>query len=332
MGIKPPRPQSQSAKRARTQEKTRGERVSQNSRTSKRAGKKASFSKNVSFSQKQGFNPRGSREKTSTSPARSFRQGARGGERHYIEGRRACFEALDLNIGILRARIQQDLQTPDMLDLAGRCERAGIEVVRVSKSELDRISSHGAHQGIMLETKPFTYTEFSDLMQMLSMERGDTPQLIVMLDHVVDEGNLGAIVRSCEVVGARAVIVANARAAQVGVGAYKTSAGAVLRVPIVRVANLARALEELKNQGFWSIASTEHAQEVLWDAPFEGRVCLVMGSEEKGISTLIRKSCDFECKLPQFGRIESLNVAQAACVMCYEWLKRNYVRLQEISR
>lgn len=330
MGIKPPRPQNQSFSRGRAQNKPRTERGIKNSKT---AGKQSSFVKKSPLGRNQDSRVRASQKKSSYSSARPSRsQGSRSEGRHYIEGRRACFEALDLNTAILRARIQQDLQAPDLLELAESCERAGIEVVRVSKSELDRISSHGAHQGIMLETKPFTYTEFSDLMRALSAEKKDTPQLIVMLDHVVDEGNLGAIVRSCEVVGARAVIVANARAAQVGVGAYKTSAGAVLRVPIVRVANLVRALEELKTQGFWAIASTEHAQEVLWDAPFEGRVCLVMGSEEKGISPLIRKSCDFECKLPQLGRIESLNVAQAACVMCYEWLKRNYARLQEMSR
>ena len=139
---------------------------------------------------------------------------------------------------------------------------------------------------------------------------------------MTDEGNFGAIVRSAEVVGAAGVVIAKARAAGVGVGAYKTSAGAVLHVPIAQVPNLATAIDELKRAGFWVAGSTEHATQDVWSAPLEGRLCLVMGSEGSGISQLVRKKCDFECRLPQRGRVESLNVAQAATVMCYEWLRR----------
>ena len=91
----------------------------------------------------------------------------------------------------------------------------------------------------------------------------------------------------------------------------------------MRTANLARALDLLKDEGFWVIGATEHADASAFATPFEGNVCVVMGSEYSGISEGIRKSCDFLCKLPQRGAIESLNVAQAATVMCYEWLRRN---------
>ena len=146
--------------------------------------------------------------------------------------------------------------------------------------------------------------------------------LVLVLDHVTDEGNFGAIVRTAEVVGAAGVVIAKARSASVGVGAYKTSAGAVLHIPIAQVSNLARAVEELKAAGFWSCASTEHAKDDVWSAPLAGRVALVMGSEGEGISRLVLEKCDFACKLPQRGRVESLNVAQACTVMCYEWLRR----------
>ena len=86
--------------------------------------------------------------------------------------------------------------------------------------------------------------------------------------------------------------------------------------------NLATAIDELKRAGFWVAGSTEHATQDVWSAPLEGRLCLVMGSEGSGISQLVRRKCDFECRLPQRGRVESLNVAQAATVMCYEWLRR----------
>jgi len=124
------------------------------------------------------------------------------------------------------------------------------------------------------------------------------------------------------VVGAAGVVIANARAASVGTAAYKTSAGAVLHIPIAQVPNLATAIDELKEAGFWVAAATEHAEQSVWDAPLGGRLCLVMGSEDRGISALVRKKCDFECRLPQRGRVESLNVAQATTVLCYEWLRR----------
>ena len=137
---------------------------------------------------------------------------------------------------------------------------------------LDALSSHGAHQGVIVRTRPFEYAELSDILE----KAGSKDALVVVLDHVTDEGNFGAIVRSAEVVGAAGVVIANARAAQVGVGAYKTSAGAVLHVPIARVSNVSRALEELKTAGFWACGATEHATDDVWSAPLGGRLALVM--------------------------------------------------------
>ena len=145
---------------------------------------------------------------------------------------------------------------------------------------------------------------------------------MVVLDHVTDQGNFGAIARTAEVVGAAGIVIAKARSAGVGVGAYKTSAGAVLHLPIAQVPNLARAIEDLKAAGFWACAATEHATQDVWHAPMGGRLALVMGSEGSGISRLVEERCDFSCRLPQRGRVESLNVAQATAVLCYEWLRR----------
>lgn len=244
----------------------------------------------------------------------------------YLEGRRACFEALEQGVSIARALVQKDLVADDFSQLKRRLCAAKVPLKEVDASYLDALSSHGAHQGIVLELKPFVYTELVDLTSRVSQhvhEHPGEPMLVLMLDHVVDEGNLGACIRTAEIVGAQAVIIPNARAASVGTGTYKTSAGAVLHIPIVRTANLARALAALKDEGFWVIGATEHADASAFATPFEGNVCVVMGSEYSGISEGIRKSCDFLCKLPQRGAIESLNVAQAATVMCYEWLRRN---------
>lgn len=236
-----------------------------------------------------------------------------------IEGRRACAEALEGGLPLKRALVAMGgEQDQTLVGLVRRLEAAGVPVERVPKGRLDALSSHGAHQGIVVQTRPFAYAELSDVIA----NAGDGHALVVLLDHVTDEGNFGAIVRSAEVVGAAGVVIAKARAAGVGVGAYKTSAGAVLHVPIAQVSNLATAIDELKRAGFWVAGSTEHATQDVWSTPLEGRLCLVMGSEGSGISQLVRRKCDFECRLPQRGRVESLNVAQAATVMCYEWLRR----------
>ena len=244
----------------------------------------------------------------------------------YLEGRRACFEALEQGVSIARALVQKDLVADDFSQLKRRLRAAKVPLKEVDAGYLDALSSHGAHQGIVLELKPFVYTELAELTSRVSQhahEHPGEPMLVLMLDHVVDEGNLGACIRTAEIVGAQAVIIPNARAASVGTGTYKTSAGAVLHMPIVRTANLARAIAALKDEGFWVIGATEHADASAFATPFEGNVCVVMGSEYSGISEGIRKSCDFLCKFPQRGAIESLNVAQAATVMCYEWLRRN---------
>ncbi|MEE1160404.1 MAG: 23S rRNA (guanosine(2251)-2'-O)-methyltransferase RlmB [Atopobiaceae bacterium] len=242
------------------------------------------------------------------------------GAPNLIEGRRACAEALDAHIPLKRALVAASAGERDRTldELVARIEQADVPVEYVARDRLDSRSSHGAHQGIMLEVEPFEYAALGDVIA----AAGEGDALVLLLDHVTDEGNFGAIVRTAEVVGAAGVVVANARAARVGTAAYKTSAGAVLHVPIAQVPNLATAIEQLKDAGFWVGAATEHAHDDVWHAPLDGRICLVMGSEGSGVSPLVRKKCDFECKLPQRGRVESLNVAQAATALCYEWLRR----------
>ena len=277
--------------------------------------------------QRQGFSPaRGGKPQGGYGARQQGRGGQRpqgrgsAGRSDLIEGRRAVEEALGAGVPLKSALVQiQSLDADLALErLAQRLDAAGVSVERVPRNRLDQLSSHGAHQGVIVRAKPFQYAELGDVIA----AAGKGNALVLVLDHVTDEGNFGAIVRTAEVVGAAGVVIAKARSASVGVGAYKTSAGAVLHIPIAQVSNLARAVEELKAAGFWACASTEHATDDVWSAPLVGRVALVMGSEGEGISRLVLEKCDFACKLPQRGRVESLNVAQACTVMCYEWLRR----------
>ena len=216
-----------------------------------------------------------------------------------IEGRRAVEEALAAGMPLKSAMVAASAgQADPALDrIVGRLEERGVSVEYVPRTRLDQLSSHGAHQGIVVRSKPFEYAELADVIR--AAGNGD-----------------------CLIIGAAGVVIANARAAKVGVGAYKTSTGAVLHIPIAQVSNLARAVERLKEAGFWACASTEHAEADVWGTPMGGRLALVMGSEGSGISRLVLEKCDFAAKLPQRGRVESLNVAQATTVMAYEWLRR----------
>lgn len=263
----------------------------------------------------RGYQQASQRPEASKAPRRRGGAPQMGGG-SWIEGRRAVVEALEVGMPLKRALVADS--DGSLADIVRQLEEAGVPIERSSRSKLDAISSHGAHQGVVVQAAPFRYADLSDVIE----RAGEGDALVVLLDHVTDQGNLGAIVRSAEVVGAAGVIIAKARAAGVGVGAFKTSAGAVLHVPIAQVSNLATAIETLKEHGFWVGGATEHAHDDVWGAPMGGRLCLVMGSEGSGISRLVRDRCDFECRLPQRGRVESLNVAQAATVMCYEWLRR----------
>lgn len=240
----------------------------------------------------------------------------------FIEGRRAAQEALRANVPVRRVlAIRQDKgQKPDakLEKLLDKFRDAHKRVEYVDKNMLDAISSHGAHQGIAIETNPYPYVSLKELIE----HAQGASELIIALDHITDEGNFGAILRSADVVGAAGVIIPANRSAQVSAGVYKTSAGAAMHVKIAKVANISQSLQSLKEAGFWVAGASEHAQQTIWQSPLEGRICLVMGSEGKGISPLVQKNCDFLCKLPQVGSVESLNVAQATTAICYEWLRR----------
>jgi 23S rRNA (guanosine2251-2'-O)-methyltransferase len=237
-----------------------------------------------------------------------------------IEGRNAVIEALRAGVPLSRVTIAEGTKPDRALDeILRRAEEAGIVVDRAPKRALDARSERGAHQGVIADTKPYKY---ASLDAVLARADGKPASLVIALDHITDPGNFGAIVRTAEVVGADGVVVANARQAAVTPAAYKSSAGALSHVLVAQEANLVRSLERCKKAGFWVAGASEHAEQTVWDAPLEGRIVLVMGSEGEGLSRLVRETCDFLVRLPQAGRVGSLNVAQATTAISYEWVRR----------
>lgn len=237
-----------------------------------------------------------------------------------LEGRQPVVEALRAGMPLRRIYLA-DGTAPDhtLVEIERRAQSIGIELRRVRRRDLDARSERGAHQGVIADARPFAFTP---LELIISDARDAGRALVIALDHVTDPGNLGAVARTAEVVGASAVLVQAKRSAAITPAAWKAAAGALAHVPVVQEPNLVRALERLKDAGFWVAGASEAAEQTVWQAPLEGRLVLVMGSEGKGLARLTRERCDFLVSLPQAGRVGSLNVAQATTAIAYEWLRR----------
>lgn len=245
----------------------------------------------------------------------------------YIEGKRPVVEALRNDVPLTCVLLADNMKRDGLVaDILRKAKSRGVPVQTVSRKKLDERSARGSHQGVMAETEPFAYASMADIIAAAdrSAEQWEGRALVAVLDHITDAGNLGAIARSAEIVGASGIVIPNKRAAQVTAATYKSSAGAVTHLPVAQVPNLTTIIERLKKKGFWVAAATEHAEQLVWDANLKGKIALVMGNEQEGIARLVRESCDFEVKLPQVGTVASLNVAQSFTACAYEWLRQNW--------
>ncbi len=245
----------------------------------------------------------------------------------YVEGKRAVIEAMRTDVPLKKILLADNAKREPMIeDILRKARQRNIPIINVPRSELDEKSARGSHQGVLAETKPFPYVGVGDIVGAAEAyaQEHDGRALVVICDHITDAGNLGAIIRSAESVGASGLIIPNKRSARVEASTYKSSAGAVAHLPIAQTANIANTIDRLKKDGFWACAATEQSANELWDVNLKGKMILVLGSEHDGVSQLVLEHCDMAGKLPMMGRIESLNVAQAATACMYEWLRQNW--------
>lgn len=255
----------------------------------------------------------------------------------YIEGKRPVLEALRSTMPIEEVLLADNLERDTLVqDIIRKCRQKDVPVKDVSRKTIEdlvrNIASHAteerqrkiADQGVVAKAASFPYATLQDVIEVANRQYGqDHRALIVVCDHLTDTGNLGAIARSAECVGAAGIIIPNKRSSHVSAATYKSSAGAIAHILVAEVSNIVQSLEKLKENGFWVIASTEYADDLLWETNMEGRIALVLGNEQNGVSQLVRKNADLECKLPMYGELSSLNVAQASTAMMYEWLRQN---------
>lgn len=243
---------------------------------------------------------------------------AKGAEAEVVCGRNAVVEALRAEVPAstlyVATRIDADDRVREVLRTASA---RGLALMEVTKPELDRLTGGAVHQGLAIQVPPHAYVHPEDLLE-AAEEAGRTP-LIVALDGVTDPRNLGAVLRSAAAFGADGVLLPERRAAGVTASAWKVSAGAAARVPVARATNLVRALTALKEAGCFVVGLDGEGPATIGELELAtSPLVLVAGSEGKGLSRLVRETCDVVAAIPIASSVESLNAAVATGIALYE--------------
>jgi len=238
---------------------------------------------------------------------------------NFIYGINAVTESLKARgrsfawVGVAKER--HDLRLQRVVD---ECRRQGIALRFVSRPELDRMAGNNAHQGVVAVTSGKQYNDLDDVV---AAKRGQF-SLVVVLDGIEDPHNLGAILRTADAAGADGVVIPERRAAGVTPTVTKASAGASEHLPIAKVTNIGRTLEELKSKNLWIVGLDERAPQNYDSLDYKMDCAIVLGAEGKGVHELVRKKCDFLISIPMLGKVPSLNVSVAAGIMLYEIVRQ----------
>jgi len=246
---------------------------------------------------------------------------------HYIYGINAVNEALKARgrafewVGMAKER--HDLRLQRLIE---DCRRLSVPVRFLQRTELDRMAGNASHQGVVAVTSS---KQYSDLDDVVGAKRGQY-SLVVVLDGVEDPHNLGAILRTADAAGADGVVIPERRAASVTGTVTKASAGASEHLPIAKVTNIARVVEELKDRNIWTVGLDERGSQTYDALDYNMDCALVLGAEGKGLHDLVKRKCDFLVSIPMLGKVPSLNVSVAGAVVMYEIVRQRRAR-QEAS-
>jgi 23S rRNA (guanosine2251-2'-O)-methyltransferase len=233
-----------------------------------------------------------------------------------LSGIHPVAEALRAKHPLERILIAQGAGGPRMQEIIDMARRASVPVRFEPRAALDRLAGSSAHQGVVAMGAASQYA---------SLDAAASAKLVVVLDGVEDPHNLGAIIRTAHAAGAGAVIIPERRAAGVTDVVAKAAAGALEYLPITRVTNINRALEELKEKGYWIYGLDERGTQTYDQADYAAPTAFVLGGEGKGLHEQVRKHCDMLVRIPMAGKISSLNVSVAAGVVLFEWKRRTGV-------
>ncbi|MFV0380709.1 MAG: 23S rRNA (guanosine(2251)-2'-O)-methyltransferase RlmB [Breznakia sp.] len=230
----------------------------------------------------------------------------------YIYGRNVARQRLKEGKNIISVNVMDAFRDKEIMMLA---HNQKLVVQTKSKKALDEMVGCDKHQGIVLEVSAYAYVHMEELIQ---NNQSEYP-LIVLLDGLEDPHNLGAVLRSGDALGINGVIIGKHRSVELNATVAKVSTGAIERVAVCRVVNLSQTLQQLKAKGYWVVGADMDTQAMCYDEPdYKIPLVLVIGSEGKGISKLVRKQCDFFVYLPMRGSVSSLNASVASAVLMYE--------------
>jgi len=212
-------------------------------------------------------------------------------------------------VGVSRERHDQRVQR-----IIDTCRASGVQVRFLPREELDRAARTHTHQGVIAVTSS---KHFADIDVLLDRRKGSY-NFIVVLDGIEDPHNLGALIRTADGAGADGVVIPERRAVGLTGTVVKASAGASEHLPIARVTNIARTLDELKERGLWTVGLDERGTQSYDQLDYNMHCAVVLGAEGKGLHDLVRKKCDFLVSIPMYGQVPSLNVSVAGAVVMYE--------------
>ena len=225
-----------------------------------------------------------------------------------VYGKNVAIEILQNNIKVKKVYLQEHFNNQEILSLI---KKSNLNPKIISKKRMDDLID-GLHQGIILDIENYRYLDLNNVVE------SENIKTIVMLDHIEDPHNFGAIIRTCEAAGIDAIIIPRDRQVEVNSTVIKTSVGTVFQMKIIRVSNLANAIDKLKKNDFWIIGTDMENAIDYKDINYEGKTVLIIGNEGKGMSPLIKKKCDLTAKIPMYGTTNSLNASVAAGIMIYE--------------
>jgi len=238
---------------------------------------------------------------------------------NYIYGINAVAEALKARgrsfswVGVAKDR--HDIRMQRVIE---ECRKQGVAVRMVGRAELDRMAGNNAHQGVVAVTSAKQYNELEDV---IAAKRGEF-SLLVVLDGIEDPHNLGAILRTADAAGADGAVIPERRAASITAIVAKASAGASEHLPVAKVTNIARTLEELKANNIWVVGLDERGTATYETQDYKMDCAIVLGAEGKGLHDLVARKCDFLVSIPMLGKVPSLNVSVAAGIMLYEIVRQ----------
>ena len=235
------------------------------------------------------------------------------------EGRNAVLEAFRSGKTVDKLFVLDGCQDGPVKSILREAKKQDTIVKFVSKERLNQLSPEGKHQGVLAYIAAYHYGQVEEMLE-AAREKKEPPFLFV-LDGIEDPHNLGAIIRTAHQAGAHGVIIPKNRAVGLTAAVAKTSAGALNYIPVAKVTNLVKTMEDLKREGLWFVCAHMDG-EVMYRLNLTGPIGLVLGGEGKGVSRLVRETCDMTAAIPMKGKLDSLNASVAAGVLAYEIVRQ----------